>query len=103
MIDFVEGTFDIIKNVILLLYGVILFGLWRSAPHYLNKFLLFFNLFISCVLIILFNPLANNKFKPFHKRLAFSAGFAILMNSSLVNIIKPLEVIKVVKKVRFNV
>ena len=45
MIDFVEGTFDIIKTVILVLYGIILFGLWRSAPHYLNKFLLFFNLF----------------------------------------------------------
>jgi hypothetical protein len=102
MVDFIEKTFNIIQVIIMILYGIIFFGLWHSAPRYLNKFILIFNLFISCVLIILFNPLSDFKFKPIHKQIAFSAGVAILMHSSLVNIITPLELItKVKKKVRF--
>lgn len=102
MVDLVEKTFNIIQGIILLLYGIVFFGLWHSAPHYLHQFILFFNLFISAVLIILFNPLAHYKFKPIHKKIAFSAGIAILMHSSLIKMLSPFEIIKKVKKkVRF--
>ena len=103
MVNIVENIFNIISYVIIVLYGIIFFGLWKSAPQYLNKFIMFFNLFIAIVLIILFNPLRDTVFLPIHKKIVFSAGLAMLINSSLTNIITPLELIKKVKKVRFNI
>lgn len=83
---FIEKTYASISKIIILLYVLIIIGLWKKAPHYLENVFFFTNIFIGLIFIIYFNPFSKTKFKPYHKKMVFWAGVALITNLSMDNI-----------------
>ena len=83
---FVENTYLYMSRVTIVLYLLIIFGLWNRAPHYLENVFFFINVFIGLVFVIYFNPLSKTKFKKYHKTMIFWSGVALITNLSLDNI-----------------
>jgi len=83
---FVEKTYLSISQVIVLLYILLVLGLWKRAPHYLENVFFFTNIFIGLIFIIYFNPFIKTTFKPYHKKMVFWAGVALITNLSIDNI-----------------
>ena len=79
----VQQTYITLKLVLFVLYIIMLFGIWNSAPKYLNIVTNVFMTFIAVVLIYFFNPWNNTECNRFQRNVAFSAGSAILFQLSI--------------------
>ena len=90
----IENTYTWVKYSLGILYLLTLFGIWSSAPKYLKIIDLFFNIIVGGILIYFFNPLKKTICTPFHRRVVFSAGLAIILQSSLIQYLNPIIVEK---------
>jgi len=69
--------------IIYILYGLSFLGIWNKAPIYLENMNNFFKLFISIVLIYLFNPLRKTTTcTDFHMRIVFSAAMFLITSTT---------------------
>ena len=69
--------------IIYILYGLSFLGIWNKAPIYLENMNIFFKLFISIVLIYLFNPLQKTiTCTDFHMRIVFSAAVFLITSTT---------------------
>ena len=68
-----------------LLYFIVLFGLSGYAPQYLDYLRTFLKLYVSIVLITLYNPFFNKKrkFEQFDKKIVFSCAVFLFLSTSL--------------------
>tara|TARA_Y100000389_G_C17308954_1_gene436945 strand:- start:453 stop:782 length:330 start_codon:yes stop_codon:yes gene_type:complete len=68
-----------------LLYFIVLFGLSGYAPEYLDYLRTFLKLYISIILITLYNPFYYKKkeFDQFDKNIVFSCAVFLLLSTSL--------------------
>ena len=68
-----------------ILYFIVLFGLSGYAPQYLDYLRTLLKLYISLVLIVLYNPLfyKERKFEQFDRNIVFSCAIFLLLSTSL--------------------
>lgn len=89
--EFQEKMFGYVSVITYILYIVIAFGLFASAPKYLDDLLFYTKMYISVFLIYRFNPFTMSKFTPLDAKIAYNAGIFLLfttaLNSVLVNYI----------------
>lgn len=81
--NYISSLYYYLTYAIYILYVVIFFGLWNSAPEYMEIFNYFIRTLIALVLLYSFNPFSKTKLTKFHKDVAFSAGILILLSLSL--------------------
>tara|TARA_Y100000389_G_C17453472_1_gene516409 strand:+ start:2207 stop:2539 length:333 start_codon:yes stop_codon:yes gene_type:complete len=79
-----ENFYILLKVLLISLYLISLFKVWNSSPKYLKIIDLIFNFTIGTLLIVIYNPFSKMVITNFHKKVAFSAGFAILINSAII-------------------
>ena len=92
----IESTYTGLKNITFLLYIIIVLGVWKGAPEYLHIVENIFSIVIGLALIYFFNPFVKEKTvcNNLHRKIAFSAGLAILIQTSLFQYINPITKIK---------
>lgn len=90
----VERIYTGLKYVIIILYIVGLFGLWGKSDKYLVMLDDIFKIVIAGVLLYFFNPLTETVCTNFHRNVAFSAGFAIILQTSIMRYLNPVHVVK---------
>lgn len=90
----VEYTYKWLKYAIVILYVIGLFGIWTESGKYLTLIDNVFKIIISGILIYFFNPFTKTVCVDFHRNVAFSAGFAILLQTSFVHFINPEKFVK---------
>lgn len=73
-----QHMFSIVSYLMILLYMLIIFGLYSNAPLYLDIIQYYLKIYISLFLIIRFNPFRNIKFTDFDSKIAFDAGIFLL-------------------------
>lgn len=66
-----------------LLYFVVYFNIWQTAPIYLDNINFFLKIYVSLILVYFFHPFRKIKFDVFHQKLIFSAALFILSSVSL--------------------
>lgn len=86
---FVERTYTWLKIALIGLFYISLFGFWKGAPEYLNMLDNVFNITVAMILIYFFNPLRKTICNDFHRRVAFSAGVALLIQFTLLRYLHP--------------
>ena len=90
----VEHTYTWLKYILIILYIVGLFGIWGDSGKYLMLFDSIFNIMIAGVLIYFFNPFKKTVCNDFHRKVVFSAGIAILLQTSITQYFNPLTRVK---------
>ena len=69
--------------IIYVLYGLSFLGVWNKAPIYLENMNHFFKLFVSIILLYLFNPLRKTPTcTEFHMRIVFSAAVFLITSTT---------------------
>lgn len=76
-------AFVIVNYIVYLLYVVTYFGIWSSAPEYLEYMRTLLKLYVGCVLVYFFNPFIQITSQQINRSVAFSAGIFILTGLSL--------------------
>ena len=95
----VERTYTWLKYILVILYLVGLFGIWSDSKRYLVLFDMIFNIMIACILIYFFNPFTKTVCNDFHRKVVFSAGLAILLQTSITQYFNPITIAeKIIKK-----
>ena len=95
----VERTYTWFKYLLIILYLVGLFGIWSDSKKYLQLFDTIFNIMIACILIYFFNPFRKTVCNDFHRKVVFSAGLAILLQTSITQYFNPKTIAeKIIKK-----
>tara|TARA_B100001057_G_scaffold309842_1_gene309885 strand:+ start:13733 stop:14059 length:327 start_codon:yes stop_codon:yes gene_type:complete len=82
-----EKFYLLLKFTVIILYVISVFKIWSDAPKYLKYIDLLFNFVIGVLLIMIYNPFNKKDISTIHKRIAFSAGIAILINSAIMKYI----------------
>jgi hypothetical protein len=82
------------KIALTLLYISGFLGIWKEAPSYLHTIDLIFNIIIAIILIYYFNPFKKTICNDFHRKVVFSAGLAILLQTSLMQYLNPKTIVK---------
>ena len=86
-----------IKNLVVyitiftfIIYLLTLFGIYKFNPIYLNNIETILKILIGFILIFRYNPLTyhNKNFKDIDRRICFSAGIILLLNTSIVLYLK---------------
>ena len=95
----VEHTYTWLKYILIVLYIVGLFGIWSDSEKYLILVGSIFNIMIAGVLIYFFNPFTKTVCNDFHRKVVFSAGIAILLQTSITQYLNPFAA---AKKVNFK-
>ncbi len=92
----IEKTYTGLKWIAFILYVVVVLGVWKQAPSYLHIVESVFSLVIAVALIYFFHPYAQKKTvcTDLHRKIAFSAGIAILIQTSLFQYLNPVSKIK---------
>lgn len=90
----VEHTYTWLKYILIILYIVGLFGIWSDSGKYLILVDSIFNIMIAGVLIYFFNPLKKTVCNDFHRKVVFSAGIAILLQTSITQYFNPMTTVK---------
>jgi len=95
----IENTYSGLKIMIIILYIAVILGVWKNAPGYLNIIETVFTIVIALALIYFFNPFVKEKTvcNNFHRKIAFSAGIAILIQTSIFQYLNPID------KIKFNI
>jgi hypothetical protein len=98
----IENTYTGLKLVIFILYIVVVLGVWKGAPGYLNIVENTFSIVIALALIYFFNPFLKEKTvcTNLHRKIAFSAGVAILIQTSLFQYLNPVNKINLKSNVK---
>jgi hypothetical protein len=89
-----ELTYTWTKVTLISLYIIGLFGLWSEAPAYLRIVDSAFNIIVSLTLIYFFNPFKKTICNDFHRKVVFSAGIAIFLQTSLMQYLNPITIFK---------
>jgi len=97
-----EWTYTWTKIALITVYIVGFFGLWREAPTYLRKIDGIFNVIVAVILIYFFNPFKKTICNDFHRKVVFSAGIAILLQTSLMQYFDPITIVKKVLPLKNN-
>lgn len=90
----VERTYTWLKYSLIILYIIGLFGIWSDSKKYLILVDSIFNVVIAGILIYFFNPFTKTVCNDFHRKVVFSAGLAILLQTSITQYFNPLTVAK---------
>ena len=61
-------------------------NLWDKSKIYLNEITFFYRVFISIVLLILFNPYRKINFTETHRKIVFSSAFFLITSDTLVEL-----------------
>ena len=98
----IENTYTGLKLVIFILYIVVVLGVWKGAPGYLHIVENTFSIVIALALIYFFNPFLEEKTvcTNLHRKIAFSAGVAILIQTSLFQYLNPVNKINLKSNVK---
>lgn len=79
-----ENLFYYLQYTIYILYIIIFLGLWNKAPEYLSYLDHYMKIIVGITLLYAFEPFSKQKLlTQFHKDVAFSAGFFIIMSTSI--------------------
>ena len=78
-----EKIYTYLKYTLWILYIIVWLGVSELAPTYLDELHFYFNLFLAIGLIILFNPLKRLTYGDLDRKIAFSAGIALLTSVGL--------------------
>ena len=78
----IENLFFIFKILILFLYVCLFLGIWKKTPYYLRYLDNIFKIFISLVLIYIFNPFQNHDITKY-KSIVFTAGILLFIHTIL--------------------
>ena len=89
-----EWTYTWTKVALIVLYVIGFLGLWSEAPSYLRILDGIFNVIIAVILIYFFNPFTKTICNDFHRKVVFSAGVAILLQTSLMQYLNPQKIVK---------
>tara|TARA_B110000046_G_scaffold177578_1_gene204530 strand:+ start:10253 stop:10570 length:318 start_codon:yes stop_codon:yes gene_type:complete len=90
----VEQAYTWLKYAYIILYIIGLFGMWGKSYKYLLIIDEIFKIVIAGVLIYFFNPLTKTVCSDFHRHVAFSAGFAIILQTSVLRYMNPTHLVK---------
>ena len=73
-----------------ILYVIVLFGITKFAPQYLDYLKNFIKIYISLLLIIKFNPFIKSRkhLSDFDRKVVFSAGIYLLLTTSIISIVE---------------
>lgn len=90
MSKFHEELYKYAVYISYILYIIVLLGLSKYAPQYLDLLRDFIKIYISLILIIKFNPLKTNSsyMSEFDKKLVFSSGVFLLLTTSLTSFVE---------------
>ena len=89
----IEQTYTGLKSGILILYVIIILGVWKQAPEYLLIIENIFTLVIAFVLLYFFNPFVKTICNNFHRKVAFSAGIVMVLQISIFQFLNPKNLI----------
>ena len=78
-----EKTFIYMTYIIYVLYFIVFFGLWNSAPSYLYTLNYWRQIFVGILLIYYFHPFKKTRFTEFHRKIVFTSGLFLLGTSTL--------------------
>lgn len=92
--EYYKRVFLTFNYLTYLLYFVVYFNIWQTAPVYLNNINFFLKIYVSLVLLYFFHPFRKIKFDIFHRQLIFSAALFILSSVSLSAFIYHLKLTK---------
>ena len=82
-----ENAFIILANLALVLYVIIFLGIWDKAYNYVMILNWWREVFISFLLMYLFNPwVKQRKITEMHRKIAFTGGL-FLFTSTLFSVI----------------
>lgn len=89
-----QWTYAWTKIALILVYIAGFLGIWKEAPMYLQTIDLVFNIVVAAILIYFFNPFKKTICNDFHRKVVFSAGLAILLQTSLMQYLDPKTIVK---------
>ena len=90
----IKNFYYLLNFGFVLLYIISYFGLWSKSPKYLDILNEVYKIFIALVLLYFFNPWSKEKLNDFHKKIACSAGFLLILTSSISGIFKSIPIIR---------
>jgi uncharacterized membrane protein len=93
-----EKTFNVLTILIYALYVALLVFGWNRAPGYLETINNVTQIFVGLMLIYFFNPFMSYRYDPFHRKLAFTAGFFLISATILTQIMVVVQ--RILKPVR---
>ena len=89
-----EKTYFITKFVFLMLYIIVLLGVWSAAPKYLNIVDDILKIIVGATLIYFFNPWTKTVCTNFHRKVVFTSAIVILLSSSLKSVLQNIPYMK---------
>jgi len=90
----VQNTYWTLKIGSIVLYLIVMLGVWSSAPKYLNIVRDAFMTLIAVILIYFFNPSRTGNCDKFQRSVVFTAGIAILFQLSVFHYLNPVSILK---------
>ena len=85
MNKFYETIFFYLINISFILYIFVFLGVGGFAPQYLEYLQYGLKIFVSIILIILYNPITyrEKKFNEFDRQIVFTSGMFLLLSTTL--------------------
>ena len=79
-----------LTSISLIIYLITLFGVYQFKPDYITYLETIVKILIGLLLIVRYNPLTYNKekFTDTDRRICFSAGVLLLINTSIITYFK---------------
>lgn len=96
-----EKTFNVLTILIYALYVALLVFGWNRAPEYLATVNNATQIFVGLLLLWFFNPFMTYRYDPFHRKLAFTAGFFLISVTILTQIMTIVQ--RILKPVREDI
>ena len=82
-----------IKVVLSVVYIVGFLGIWKISPSYLHLINSMFNIIVASILIYFFNPFRKIICNEFQRKVVFSAGAIMLLQTSLIQYLNPQKIV----------
>ena len=85
-----EAIYNYAIYISYILYILIIFGITKYAPQYLDMLKNIIKIYVSIILIVKFNPYTfkEKKISEFDSRLVFSSGIFLLLSTSIISILE---------------
>ena len=94
-----KNIFVVLSFIWIVLYAIILFGLWNDAIFYLNMLNYYYRLYLAGTLLYFFNPWREMGLDGFHRSLIFSTALFLIASTTITDfVIKTKEVTQKVKQ-----
>ena len=80
----------LLTTISFLIYLITLFGIYKFKPDYITYLETIVKIIIGILLVMRYNPLTyhNKKFTDIDRRICFSAGILLLINTSIIAYVK---------------